>query len=406
MRDRWRNLFAKPGRFVAAALAAAFAIGALQPAGAAPQGVVKVRAGGDQATTRIVLELDRAASGRVASTTEERVVLTLPGVGVAGAHEGKGPGLVRAWRVKESAGGAKVELDLAGPAVVKRRFLLPPADGVKAYRYVVDLEAKPGAPKVQIARATKPAQARPAQTVKARAPAKSEKRVIVIDAGHGGKDPGATGVTRIREKEVTLAAAKALKLRLEKRGKYKVVLTREADVYLPLEQRVAIARRADADLFISLHADAGSPASLRGASVYTLSEKGSERAARQTTRSENWVKDLGLGGSDLTVNRILLDLTQRATRNRSARFASVLLDELGERTTLVRRSHRDAGFAVLLAPDVPAVLLEMGFMTNPADEALLIDVKRRGKLMDGVAEAIDTYFKTAEARYASVTGAA
>lgn len=367
----------------------------------AAEGVLKVRTGGDRATARLVMELDRSASGRVAETENGRLVLTLPGVRVAGAQAGRGEGLVQAWRVREGAGGARLEIDLAQDAVVKRRFLLPPGDGVEVYRYVLDLEARAGG--ARYSRATPP-DATP-EAVKARV-ARPGKRVIVIDAGHGGKDPGATGASRVREKEVTLAAARALKTRLERRGKYKVVLTRDADVYLPLETRVQLARKAGADLFISLHADAGSPLSLRGASVYTLSEKGSERAARQTTRSENWVKDLGLGGSDLVVNRILLDLTQRATRNRSARFASLLLENIGDKTTLLRRSHRDAGFAVLLAPDVPAVLLEMGFMTNVEDERLLTDPRRRGRLMDGVAEAIDAYFKTADTRYAPVTGAA
>lgn len=394
-------------RWRALAAAAVFAVGAAcSSLAAAAEGVLKVRTGGDGSTARIVLELDRSASGKVAVADADTVIVTLPGVGVAGAHAGDGSGLVRAWRVKEGAGGARLEIDVAQSAVIKRRFLLPPADGVEVYRYVVDLEARPGATRFAAAKPAGPAAAKAtAAPAKARA-TRPDKRVIVIDAGHGGKDPGATGATRVREKDVTLAAAKALKARLERRGKYKVVLTRETDVYLPLSSRVRLARKADADLFISLHADAGSPLSLRGASVYTLSEKGSERAARQTTRSENWVRDLGLGGSDLTVNRILLDLTQRATRNRSARFANLLLENIGDKTALLRRSHRSAGFEVLLAPDVPAVLLEMGFMTNREDEKLLTDPNRRGRLMDGVAEAIDDYFKTADTRYASVTGGA
>jgi N-acetylmuramoyl-L-alanine amidase len=394
-------------RWRAVAAAAVFALGAAcSSLAAAAEGVLKVRTGGDGASARIVLELDRSASGKVATTDAETVIVTLPGVGVAGVHAGKGTGLVRAWRVREGAGGARLEIEVARSAVVKRRFLLPPGDGVEVYRYVVDLEARPGGTQVAVVgRPTRVAGADgSAVPVKARA-TRPDKRVIVIDPGHGGKDPGAVGLTGVREKDVNLAAAKALKARLERQGEFRVVLTRETDVYLPLSTRVRIARKADADLFISLHADAGSPRSLRGASVYTLSEKGSERAARQATRSEDWVKDLGLGGSDLTVNRILLDLTQRATRNRSARFATVLLENIGDKTPLLRRSHRSAGFEVLLAPDVPAVLLEMGFMTNPEDEKLLTDAKRRGRLMDGVAEAIDDYFKTADTRYASVTGA-
>jgi N-acetylmuramoyl-L-alanine amidase len=213
--------------------------------------------------------------------------------------------------------------------------------------------------------------------------------VIVIDAGHGGKDPGARGASAV-EKDVNLAAAKALKARLEKTGRYKVVMTRDSDVYVPLESRVQIARRADADLFISLHSDAGGDASLRGASVYTLSDKATSRSAKFVNK-DDWFMKASLGG-DRGVSDILLDLTQRATRNRSAAFAEVLLERVDDEQVLLRRSHRDAGLVVLLAPDVPAVLLEMGFITNAEDEALLRDPDRRRRLMDSVGDSIDSYF--------------
>jgi N-acetylmuramoyl-L-alanine amidase len=215
------------------------------------------------------------------------------------------------------------------------------------------------------------------------------KKVVVIDAGHGGNDPGARG-QHGHEKEITLAAANALKARLERTGRYKVVLTRATDVYVPLESRVQIARRSDADLFISLHADAGSDASLRGASVYTLSEKASYRAAKFVNK-DDWFMKASLTG-DRGVSDILLDLTQRATKNRSAAFAEGLLEHIEGHTPLLRRSHRDAGLVVLLAPDVPAVLLEMGFVTNTKDESALRDPARRARLMNSVGDAIDAYF--------------
>jgi N-acetylmuramoyl-L-alanine amidase len=294
--------------------------------------------------------------------------------------------LVKAWVVDDAAGGARLRIDLADDAVIKRRFLLPPADGVANYRYVIDLAS------------TGPVAARPAQRATlvsmpaARAPVLSLKKVIVIDAGHGGHDPGAHGAHNV-EKTLTLAAAKALKARLERSGRYTVVMTRSTDTYVGLDQRVAIARRADADLFISLHADAGTDASLRGASVYTLSEQGASRAVREVTRSDNWHRDLHLPGRDPSVDRILLDMTQRATQNRSAQFARVLLTHMeAADLPLLRRSHRDAGLAVLLAPDVPAVLLEMGFITNPEDERALNDERSRRTLMRAVAQGIDRYF--------------
>jgi len=353
--------------------------------------VVKVRFGGDQRATRVVVELNRSTAGRVLGADPQALVVTLKGVG-ADAMSGRGQGLVRDWATDQSAGGARVRLNLSRPASVRRRFLLPPADGVKVYRYVIDLEAT-GAPPVAEARRGPP------EMVQATRPRRS-KRVIVIDAGHGGTDPGATGAAN-REKTLTLAAARALKEKLERSGRYKVVMTRNSDAYVGLETRVAIARRADADLFISLHADAGADPSLRGASVYTLSERGAQRAARKFA-GDNWVRD-GEGSRDPAVTGILLDLSQRATTNRSAVFARLLLDHVDDHTSLLRRSHRDAGFAVLLAPDVPAVLLEMGFLTNPADERLLADPRRRARLMDGVAEAVDAYFAEGS-RYASLTG--
>ena len=197
-----------------------------------------------------------------------------------------------------------------------------------------------------------------------------------------------------------MAAARALKTRLERSGRYKVVLTREKDVFLPLETRVRIARQAHADLFISLHADAGGDASLKGVSVYTLSENGSDRVAKKVMARDRSLGEVKLPGKDAAVNSILLDLTQRATRNQSATFAQLLLGEVDDVCTLLRRSHRDAGYVVLLAPDVPAVLLEMGFMTNPEDEALLTDPKRRGAMMNAVGDGIDAYFAEAE-RYAA-----
>ena len=356
-------------------------------------GLVKVRFGGDHKATRVVVELNGSATGKVVGDDPSSVVLDLRGVG-AQDMEGKGQGLVRAWSADQRAGAARVKLDLTRPAAVKRRFLLPPGDGVKVYRYVIDLEATgaPPAPTTRVAGRDKP------DMMQAVARPKRDKRVIVVDAGHGGNDPGTHGALH-SEKTITLAAARELKARLERTGRYKVVLTRNSDSYVVRDTRVAIARRADADLFISLHADAGPDASLRGASVYTLSQKGADRAARRFMSRGDWFSSEG-AEHDPAVTRILMDLTQRATLNRSSVFAKVLLDNIADRTALLRRSHRDAGFEVLLAPDVPAVLLEMGFMSNPDDERVLADPKRRGKLMDGVAEAVDAYFE-ARTEYAS-----
>ncbi len=346
--------------------------------------VLRVRFGGDAEHTRVVLDLDRTSRGQVIQAGDDgRVVLSLAGVSPASRGlTGAGTGLVRGWRVTGAGAASRVELDLATSAEIERRFILPPGDGIAHFRYVIDLKATGRAP-------TAPARTPPPRA--AERPA--ERPLIYIDAGHGGRDPGAHGAES-RESAVTLAAALDLKRELERTGRYRVRLTRESDAYVALYRRVAIARQADADLFISLHADAGADPATRGASVYTLSEQGAGRAVREFTRGENWHRSLNLPGRDPSVDRILLDMTQRATQNRSAQLARTLLGELeGADHPMLRRSHRDAGLAVLLAPDVPAVLLEMGFITNPEDERMLNDSRARRRLMRAVADGIDRYFR-------------
>ena len=345
--------------------------------------VLRVRFGGDAQHTRVVVDLDRSSRGQVVESGEQgQVVVSLAGVAPQRGLNGTGSGLVRGWRVAGAGVASRVELDLATSAEIERRFLLPPGDGIAHYRYVIDLKATGRAPTRAAARSTPRAPVRTA-----------ERPLIFIDAGHGGRDPGAHGASS-DESDVTLAAAQALKQELERTGRYRVRLTRESDAYVALYRRVSIARQADADLFISLHADAGADPVTRGASVYTLSEQGAGRAVREFTRGDNWHRSLNLPGRDPSVDRILLDMTQRATQNRSARLARTLLGELEDADhPMLRRSHRDAGLAVLLAPDVPAVLLEMGFITNPEDERLLNDGRARRRLMRAVAEGIDRYFR-------------
>ena len=374
--------------FVGAAIGCLAVVAGAQAAGSGAD-ILKVRLGGDRTETRIVIDLSRSASGKVASdgADDRRVVVNLPGVSVEGGLQGGGLGLVKAWVVDDGPGGARLRLDLASDATIKRRFLLPPADGVSNYRYVIDLAAKSPATTTQVAQSnTARFLSAPVRPTKAALPL---KKVIVIDAGHGGKDPGARGAEG-NEKDVTLAAARALKSQLERSGRYKVVMTRDTDVYVDHGVRVQIARRADADLFISLHADSGSDPSLRGASVYTLADRATGRSAKFVSK-DDWFMQAGSHG-DHGVSTILLDLTQRMTRNRSASFAEVLLARVSDHQPLLRRSHREAGLAVLLAPDVPAVLLEMGFITNAEDEAVLRDPGRRNRLMSSVGDAIDDYF--------------
>lgn len=220
--------------------------------------------------------------------------------------------------------------------------------------------------------------------------------LIVIDAGHGGVDPGAIGTGGSYEKNITLSMARELKKVLEATGRYRVVLTRSDDVFIPLRERIAITRRAGGDLFLSLHADSHANAATRGASVYTLSETASDAEAGALAQRENKV-DL-IAGVDLSnesevVTGILIDLAQRETMNLSARFAGLLVDELARSTLLLRNTHRFAGFAVLKAPDVPSVLVEMGYLSNASDESLFNTKAYRRKLADAIRRAIDGYFE-------------
>ncbi len=215
--------------------------------------------------------------------------------------------------------------------------------------------------------------------------------VIVIDAGHGGHDPGAIGPSKTKEEDVTLQAALELRKQLLATGRYKVVLTRATDKYVVHDDRVLIARKAGADLFISLHADSTTTTATRGASVYTLASR-AEKRSDKIVRHQKWVANVDLKTTSAPVGDILVDLAQRKTLSQSAEFANILIPKLKEQTKLLGNTHRTAGYYVLLAPDVPAVLLEMGFISNKKDEKLLKSARHRKKLMKAVRLAIDRYF--------------
>lgn len=216
------------------------------------------------------------------------------------------------------------------------------------------------------------------------------KPVIVIDPGHGGTDPGAIGVKGTFEKTITTTAATELAARLRKSGRYKVIVTRIKDNYVDHEDRLRIARTGQADLFISIHADSARNKSARGASVYTLADRAKGRSKR-IVNDQNWILDVDLSEQSDPVGDILVDLAQRKTESQSDAFAKILLKELRGKTVLVGNSHRRAGYYVLLAPDVPAVLLELGFLSNAEDEKLLRTRAHRTKILASVERAIDSY---------------
>lgn len=220
--------------------------------------------------------------------------------------------------------------------------------------------------------------------------------LIVIDAGHGGADPGAIGANKTYEKHVTLSAAKLLKKKLESNKQYRVALTRANDRYIKLYKRVSIARAQEADLFISLHADSIDNPRVRGASVYTLSNKASDAQTAKLAARENQadlIAGVDLSHEDKEVANILLDLAMRDTMNQSKFFANTLVTNMrkyGIRT--LDRPHRYAGFAVLKAPDIPSVLIEMGFMSNRSEARLLLTRDYQEKVSKAIKSSVDAYF--------------
>jgi len=228
------------------------------------------------------------------------------------------------------------------------------------------------------------------------------KKIIFIDPGHGGVDPGTIGASGTYEKHITLAMARQLKSELNKIGRFQALLTRNRDIFVPLRDRVARARDAGADLFISIHADATKNRKTRGLSVYTLSELASDRETAALAEKENKADLIaGINFSEETpeISNILIDLTRRLSMNESAKFAIGLVRQLRHQTKVLRNTHRFAGFAVLKAPDVPSVLVELGFLSNRKDEKALKDKKFRAKLAKGMVRAVIGYFSNIEEAY-------
>ena len=218
---------------------------------------------------------------------------------------------------------------------------------------------------------------------------------VVIDAGHGGEDPGARGASGSYEKNITLAIALTLKNKLDNEPNMRAVLTREGDYFIPLGQRVEKARRVQADLFVSIHADAFIRPDARGSSVFAVSERGAtSTAARWLAKQENAADLIGgvsLKQKDPYLARTLLDLSQTATINDSLRLGKAVLREMGSIGTLHRGMVEQAGFAVLKAPDIPSILVETAFISNPEEEARLTDANYQAKLADGIVAGIRRY---------------
>jgi N-acetylmuramoyl-L-alanine amidase len=374
-----------------------------------------VRVGLHQARTRFVVETSTRPHPHVAATAQpSQVVVTLPERHfVPASRPERGAGLVHAIRYRLTNGGRGAQIVLAtnAPAVVANMFVMDPSGGNPAYRLVIDLVA--GTPSngpvlttsdqqhaaskpVLVASAGPSAGSMrqlvaPAPTI----PPARNRPIVVIDPGHGGVDPGAIGRKGEYEKTVVLAIAQALKKDLLADGRYQVVMTRDSDVFIPLAERVKIARRAGASLFLSIHADTISDSSVQGAGVYTLSASASDAQAAALAAKENSADEIaGISLRDTSdeISSILIDFAQHHTQERSARLAALLVPRVGQAINMRERSHRSAGFRVLKAPDVPSALVEVGYLSNPADEAVLISAKGRARIARALCRGIADYF--------------
>ena len=330
----------------------------------------------------------------------------------------------------------RIVFELEQPMMITREIDLPPAGSERMYRYILDLTrvsaarfqaaARRDAPRFARFEAERYAEAEAEQgigplasttlpeadTRPPEAPsvkpggfgslmqmAARQRRVIVIDPGHGGRDPGALSIIGGEEADIVLQTSLKLKALIEQDPRYVVRLTRETDVYVEHEDRVTMARNWGADLFISIHADAAGAPTVAGASVYTISTRGEARI-EGTAEKYGWHLPFEDGTSE-EVSDILQDLTVRETKSNSSIFAGILVPELGEAGPLLRNTHRQKNLFVLLAPDVPAVLVEIGFLTSATDARRLKSERGRRKSAEAIKRAIDTYFDQQDLLFAT-----
>ena len=329
-----------------------------------------------------------------------RVVFDFPTVKwqVPVAADAKAQGIVQGFRFGQfQPTVSRLVIDAAGPVEVVRARMMAPR-GTTPAQLIVDLRPTDRTSFLAAVRRTPPPAPgiRPETPVAAaKPPSKDLRKIIVLDPGHGGVDPGAVGVSGIFEKEVTLAIAQEVRRKLVATGRYRVVLTRDSDEFVSLADRVKIGREAHGDLFISIHADAISDKTIRGGTVYTLSQTASDNEAEALANKENKadiIAGVDLGHESDDVTSILIDLAQRETMNHSASFAQVLVKELGHKLLMHRNGHRFAGFRVLKAPDVPSVLIEIGYLSSRQDEEILRSNTGKAKVADAVLGAVDKYF--------------
>jgi N-acetylmuramoyl-L-alanine amidase len=398
----------------ASAAALLLSVSRVGQAAAPAVSVLAVRVWPSSDYTRVTLESSEPLNFKTMLVKNpERLVVDLDGIELNKALEslsGKvdldDPFIRQMRAARFKPGVVRLVLDLkteAKPQV----FALPPAGEYK-HRMVIDLYSPNAAPMFNAdqhipERNETEQQARNEDKPREPEPTLDRKKMdvdrlitIVLDPGHGGEDPGAIGANGSREKDVTLAIGRKLRQVLEKQPNVRVVMTRDEDVFIPLAMRVGKARKVNADLFVSIHADAFIKPDARGSSVFALSEKGaSSTAAKWLANKENQADLIGgvkLNVKDPYLAHTLLDLTQTATINDSLKLAKAVLSELGGINQLHSKAVEQAGFAVLKAPDIPSILVETAFISNPDEEKRLIDEAYQLKMANAIHSGIKRYF--------------
>jgi N-acetylmuramoyl-L-alanine amidase len=373
-------------------------------------GATGYKMAGDATRMRIVVNFDREPDVKwFLLRGPNRLVIDLPRTRFAlDAKDVKPRGLVRAVRYGDQGHGSRLILTGKGPFAVDKLDVLKNDDG--GYRVAIDMSAASE-------REFDEALANQSLTTGSTVSTEKGERVgtgpisapghrftVVIDPGHGGVDGGAESSAGTVEKDVTLAFAKELRDRLAAVGKYDVYMTRDNDVYLALDERVRIARQHEADLLISIHADTIAVKGLRGATVYTLSDKASDPEAQALADRENLSDQFAgmkIEDDNKEVTDILIDLIRRETHSFSMSFAHTLVGQLSTSVGLINNPQRSAGFRVLKAPDVPSVLVELGYLSNVKDEAQLLNADWRGKAAQSITNAVALF---AAAKAGTATG--
>jgi N-acetylmuramoyl-L-alanine amidase len=384
--------------------------------------VNELRVGEHPTKTRMVLELSQSVPFRIFTLSSPyRLVIDLPAFEWRAGKGFLGGGVASARHGTLKNDISRIVLDLKKPMIVSSAFLLPRGSG-QSDRLVLDLTpvsaaefsknldkihgnlggknntAPPPPPKQSPLQQTflipppDEPESKPTPQIKTN----DKKPLVIIDPGHGGADSGAISVNGIMEKTITLALGRQLRDKLLESGNYRVKMTRDKDVFIPLRERVNFARRNKGDLFISIHADSINKSGVKGASVYTLSEKASDEETEKLAARENMAD--AIGGIDIEIDdqeiaNILVDLAMRDTMNQSKFFANKIVRIFpAQGLRLLERPVRSAGFAVLKAPDIPSVLVETGYLSNRSEAELLSRREHRDKIADALRNGIDAYF--------------